>query len=73
MSKAIQQLTAFGAVKTCKVIDEKIVTIVVTNEPNQKHLDTLGLMNKATKLFPEYPTLETAIAETHLFILVLKR
>ena len=73
MKKTIDKLTKYGEVKTCKVINNQIVTIVLTNGFSDNLRNTLSFINVCTDLFPEFPILETCITDNNLAILVLKK
>ena len=66
------KLGKYGFVRTCKVIDNAIVTIVITGfSINAKN--TFALMQDCIAMFPEYPVLETAVTDDDIAIIVLKR
>lgn len=71
MSLRIMKLSKYGSVKTCKVIAEKIVTIVITDGFNCNSANTFKFLEDCTKLFPEYPIMETCVTDDNLAILVL--
>lgn len=70
MKKAIETLSKFGFVKTCKIIDDSIVTIVVTRD--KAPINTLHFLKACTESFPNHPLAETAVIDENLAILVLK-
>lgn len=69
--EATEKLSKFGTVKTCKVIKDKVVTIVLTDGFNEKATGTFEFIGECTKLFPNYPILETCITENNFAMLVL--
>lgn len=73
MEAIIKELSKFGTVRTCKVIKEQVVTIVLTGYFTWNFTLTLGLLNKCKELFPEYPIVETCITEEDIAILVLTK
>ena len=73
MSIKILKLTKYGKVKTCKVVNNEIVTIVITEGFSIKSRNTLSFIEECVKLFPEFPMLETCITEENLAIIVLVR
>lgn len=73
MSIKILKLTKYGKVKTCKVVNNEIVTIVITEGFSTKSRNTILFIEECTNLFPEFPVLETCITEENLAIIVLVR
>lgn len=73
MKEFIEKLSKYGEVKTCKVINNQIVTIVLTNGFSDNLRSTSSFINACTDLFPEFPILETCITDNILAILVLKK
>lgn len=73
MKESIIKLSKYGNVKTCKVINDQIVTIVITNGFWDNLKNTSNFIIECTVLFPEYPILETCITDNNLVILVLKK
>ena len=71
MEKEIKELSKFGEVKTCKIINNQIVTIVITEGFSENAMDTFDFLKKCTELFPEYKKIETCITKKDLAILVL--
>lgn len=70
---ALTKLTEYGLVKTCKIINDSVVTIVVTDGFSTKANKTFKFISDCLELFPDYPILETCITEDNLAILVLKK
>lgn len=70
---AIEKLSKYGVVKTCKVIKDQVVTIVLTSgfKPDMKN--TFGFIEDCVELFPDYPKMETCITEENCAILVLTK
>jgi hypothetical protein len=64
-------LSNYGVVKTCKVVKDQVVTIVITNGFSENATKTFDFLAKCQELFPEYPKVETCITEKDLAILVL--
>lgn len=73
MKESIIKLSKYGNVKTCKVINDQIVTIVITNGFWDNLKNTSNFIIECTDLFPEYTILETCITDNNLAILVLKK
>ncbi|VDH16725.1 Uncharacterised protein [Algoriella xinjiangensis] len=73
MSLRILKLSKYGKVKTCKVVNNEIVTIVLTDGFNINTKNTISFIEECTNLFPEFPVLETCITEENLAIMVLVR
>lgn len=69
----IEKLSKYGKVRTCKVINNSVVTIVLTDGFSEKSKHTLEFMKDCIDLFPEFPTMETCITEENLAIMVLKK
>ena len=55
MKESIIKLSKYGNVKTCKVINDQIVTIVITNGFWDNLKNTSNFIIECTVLFPEYP------------------
>jgi hypothetical protein len=71
--KEIDKLSKYGLVKTCKIVGNNVVTIVVTTGFSQKSNHTMGFMKDCIELFPDFPVMETCITEDNLAIMVLKK
>ena len=71
MSLRIMKLSKYGSVKTCKVVAEKVVTIVITDGFKCSSNNVFKFLEECTQLFPEYPMMETCITDDNLAILVL--
>lgn len=69
----IEKLSKYGTVKTCKIINENVVTIVITDGFSQKSDNTLDFMKDCIDLFPNYRIMETCITEDNLAIMVLRK
>lgn len=67
------KLSKYGTVKTCKVVSEKVVTIVVTDGFKCSSDNVFKFLEECTQLFPEHPIIETYITDDNLAILVLKQ
>jgi hypothetical protein len=70
---AIKKLSKYGTVRTCKIVDDSIVTIVLTNGFSQESDRTLEFIRDCLALFTDFPSMETCITEDNLAIIVLKR
>lgn len=70
-TKAVVKLSKYGFVRTCKIIKDSVVTIVVTTDFNEKAINTFDFLKDCTELFPNYPKLETCITENNFAMLVL--
>lgn len=73
MSLRIMKLSKYGAVKTCKVVTEKVVTIVITDGFKCSSNNVFKFLEECTQLFPEHPMMETCITDDNLAILVLTK
>lgn len=71
IDKARSELSLYGAVKTCKVVNESVVTIVLTEW--FKASNTLKLIKLCGELFPDHKTLETGVTEDGLAIIILTK
>lgn len=71
--KAIKTLSKFGAVRTCKVINEQVVTIVLTDGFKEDMNSTFEFLGKCKELFPAYPKTETVVTEMNCAIVVLTK
>lgn len=71
MSSRIMKLSKYGSVKTCKVVAEKVVTIVITDGFKCSSNNVFKFLEECTQLFPEYQMMETCITDDNLAILVL--
>lgn len=69
--KPIEQLSKYGTVKTCKVIKDNVVTIVVTN--GFKEMKSFDFLQECSELFPKHEILETAITENNFAMVVLSK
>lgn len=69
--KAIQKLSKYGTVKTCKVIKDNVVTIVVTD--GFKEMKSFEFLQDCSTLFPNHIIVETAITENNFAMIVLSR
>lgn len=69
----VKKLYKFGVVKTCKVINNSIVTIVLTDGFTENAMKTFEFIGECQKCFPEYPVIETCITQKDLAIIVLKK
>lgn len=68
---AIEVLSNYGAVRTCKVIKETVVTIVLTDGFKANANNTFEFLGKCQELFPDFPKMETCIIEENCAIVVL--
>lgn len=66
-------LSEYGTVVTCKVIQNQIVTIVLTEGFSGKGTQTFDFLNDCQELFPTFPNVETCITREGLAIVVLTR
>jgi hypothetical protein len=71
--KAIEILSKYGTVRTCKVIKEQVVTIVLTTGFTENARKTFEFLDKCQELFPDYPTVETCIVEENCAIVILTK
>ena len=70
---AFEKLSKYGTVRTCKIVNGNVVTIVITDGFSQKSESTMGFMKDCIDLFPDFPSMETCITEDNLAIMVLKK
>lgn len=70
---AVKKLSKYGTVRTCKIVNGSVVTIVITDGFSQKSESTLGFIKDCTELFSDFPSMETCITEDNLAIIVLKK
>lgn len=68
-----KELWKFGLVKTCKIVKDSIVTIIITDGFNTKVTSTFSFLDKCLEFFPEYQKVETLITEENLAIVVLTK
>jgi len=71
-NKAIEKLSKYGTVRTCKIVNDCVVTIVLTDGFSEETMSTLNFIKEAKSLFSDFPIMETLITEENLAILVLK-
>ena len=71
--KEIEVLSKYGTVKTCKVVKEEIVTIVLVDYFTDNFSDSLKFLISCQELFPDYPNVETCITEKACAIVVLTK
>jgi len=69
----IEQLSEFGAVRTCKKVHEDVVTIVLTDGFSESFEKTTKFMEKCTELFPNHPKMVTMITEEDFAMVVLTK
>ena len=67
----IEKLSKYGTVKTCKLVHEKVATIVLTKDFSENAIKTFEFLKECTECFPEHPILETCITESHFAMVVL--
>ena len=70
---AIEILSEYGAVRTCKIVKEEVVTIVLTDGFTENAIKTLEFLVKCQELFPDYPKLETCVTELNCAIVILTK
>ena len=68
----LEKLTTYGTVKTCKIIKDQIVTIVLTGSSDNA-MKSFKFMADCQESFPEYPKMETCVIEKDLSIIVLTK
>ena len=71
--EAIEVLSEFGAVRTCKEVKNQVVTIVLTDGFSVNAIRSMKFINRCGELFPDYPNLETFITDENLAIVVLTK
>ena len=70
---AIEKLSKYGTVKTCKEVSKQVVTIVLTEGFTENAKKTFYFLEDAQSLFPKYRNIETLVTEENLAILVLTK
>lgn len=65
-----QLLSKYGTVKICKVIADKVLTIVITDGFSENGINTLKFLKDCTDLFPDFKNVETCITENNFAMLV---
>ena len=73
MDEIIKKLSEYGRVRTCKVVRDNVVTIVLTKDFSEKAIKTFEFLEKCVELFPEHPILETCITESDFAVVVLTK
>jgi len=68
---AIERLSKYGTVKTCKLVHENVVTIVITDGFSYNATKTFEFLKECSECFPEHPILETCIIEPNFAMVVL--
>jgi hypothetical protein len=71
--KEIEVLSEYGAVRTCKIINEQVVTIVLTDGFSENAITALSFLADCQELFPDYPKMETCVIELNCAIVVLTK
>ncbi len=71
--QAIEILSKYGTVRTCKVIKYQVVTIVLTDGFTEKGMKTFEFLGKCQELFPDYPKIETCVMEENCAIVILTK
>lgn len=70
---SIEQLSEYGAVRTCKIVKDEVVTIVLTDGFTENAIKTFEFLAKCQELFPDYPKMENCITELNCAIVVLTK
>ena len=70
---AIEELSEYGAVRTCKIVKDEVVTIVLTDGLTENAIKTFEFLAKCQELFPDYPKMETCVTELNCAIVVLTK
>jgi len=74
MEKIIEKLSQYGGVKTCKVVNNgNVVVIVITKGFSQNARSSFSFLNDCMELFPEHPITEICITESNFAMLVLTK
>lgn len=69
----IKKLGRFGLVKTCKMVSEDVVTIILTDGFSCSAIKTFEFIGECQKCYPNHTVLETCVTEDNLAIIVLKK
>lgn len=72
-NKALDVLSKYGQIETCKEINGEVVTIVLTEGFSVKAIDTFEFLKTCGELYPDYPDLITCITKNNLAIVILAR
>ena len=70
---AIEKLSKYGKVRTCKIVNGNVITIVITEGFSQQSENTMSFIKDCINLFPDFTSMETCITEDNLAIMVLKK
>jgi len=70
--KAIQKLSKYGDLITCKLVHPEVVTIVVGSGFDEGVRNTFAFMQDCIMCFPDHPILETCVTKKDFAMLVLK-
>ena len=68
---SIEKLSKYGTVKTCKLVNEKAATIVLTKGFSENAITTFEFLKECQECFPDHPILETLITESNFAMVVL--
>lgn len=71
--EAIKTLSKYGAVKTCKIVNEQVVTIVLTTGFTTNAMSSIEFLKTSRDLFPDYPKIETCVTEENCAIVILTK
>ncbi len=72
-NNAIEVLSKYGTVRTCKKVHDDVVTIVLTHGFTENGVKTIEFLKKCQELFPEHSALETCLTEENCAIVVLTK
>lgn len=71
--KGYEKLNKYGRVRTCKLVHDDVVTILITEGFQENAISTLECLKDCSELFPEHTHVETMITEKNFCLLVLVR
>ena len=69
----IERLSKYGTVRTCKVINNQVVTIVLTDGFTQNAMKTFKFLAECQEIYKDYPKMETCLTEENCAIVVLTK
>lgn len=68
-----EKLSEFGLIKSCKMVNDEVATILITDGFDANAMVTMRVMGLITSHFKDTPVLETCITEDNLCYIVLTK
>lgn len=68
-----KKLSKYGKVVSCKVINDTVATIILTDGFSANAVTTFDFLRACTECFPDFPVMATCITEKNLAIVFLTR